>query len=293
MDNQNQSYDATQDSTYNIESIVAESSVKKQFDVHPMLQREIIPEEDIQETIISTKTEENNNGISSVEKEQTESSVQENKNTESKNWREVRAQAEEAKQYRREVESLERERDFYRQQALQKNKENIQEDYRTDTEKHLYQQMEELKQQLARNTEETEKAKKQASIAHAEQRLQQEYPDIKEVLSEDNVHRLEIEYPHLYKTVTASNDLYSVGAAAYELIVAKGIHSPKKNNIQQLVQSNNPNKNRPRSASTIAPQSGETPIHRAGNFMGNSISSEEERKALWKEMVDCMPNKQF
>jgi hypothetical protein len=85
-----------------------------------------------------------------------------------------------------------------------------------------------------------------------------------------------------------------VGSTAYELIIAKGIAARKSNmNSMQNAQNSNQNRNKPRSASTVAPQAGETPIQRAGNFMGNSISSEDERKALWAEMIGASKNRAF
>jgi hypothetical protein len=276
----------------------------KKFSVHPFLSSEFTPtnqvtsSEDVIEqqtsTAKSSDTEEpslESHQEHNVE-QQLEEEVPNNKEQESKDWYQIRAKSEEAKQAKREAEALARERDFYREQALKSQRQpEVQEDYRTDTEKHLYQQMEELRNQIARTSQETEKAKRQAAIAYAEQRLIQDYPDIKQVVSEENIHKLEIEYPHLYRAVISSNDVYEVGSAAYELICAKGIAQPKKNTLQKIAQTSNPNKDRPRSASTISPQSGPTPLHKAGTSMGNSISSDEEKKALWQEMVNCSRSK--
>ena len=90
----------------------------------------------------------------------------------------------------------------------------------------------------------------------------------------------------LYNSVVASNDIYTVGAAAHEMIIAKGIYKKPSNALNQIVQSSNiaRNQSKPKSASTISPQGGDTPITKASNFMGNSISSDEEKKAIWAEM---------
>lgn len=267
----------------------------KSFDIHPSLQMEL----DAAEVVEEHPQESNGN----AGEEDTVISLQDNPRPQqqevqpepNRNWRDLRAQADEAKQAKREAEALARERDFYREQAMKQQKahESV-DDYRTDTEKQLSNQMEELRQQIARQQQDTQKAQQQAAIARAEQRLLQDYPDIRDVVNDDNIERLKNEHPNLYNSVIASNDVYSVGSTAYELIIAKGIYARKSNmNSTQNAQNSNINRNKPRSASTIAPQSGETPIQRAGSLMGNSMSSEDEKKALWAEMVGASKHRSF
>jgi hypothetical protein len=261
-------------------SQVGISQEQKKYDIHPSLQTELEPEEQpqpIEQTI------------------QTEPSVAveepvEPQDPKERNWRELRAQAERSKQIEREYkqrdEAHAREIEFYRQQALNKQQEPD-DDYRTESEKKLERQMEELRQQVAKNQEETNNANRRAAVSQGENRLLQDYPDIREIVSDENIKRLEYEYPHLYNSVIASSDVYAVGSTAYELILAKGIAQRKATKIQQQ----SPNRNMPRSASTVAPQAGETPIQRAGNFMGNTIASEDERKALYQEMISSSRNR--
>lgn len=267
---------------------------QKQFDVHPSLQMELDAPEPVEESVEIAQTAPIQQEVQETVQEQPEP-VQEA--PKERDWRAVRAQADEARRLKHEAEAIARERDFYRQQAerAQKVQQPIEEDYRTDTERQLAQEMAELKSQVAKQREEALKAQQQAVIARAEQRLYADYPDIKEVVSNENIDRLEIEYPHLYNSVIASNDVYNVGSAAYELIKAKGIYKPKANTLNQLAQSSNVARNqaKPRSVSTVAPQTGETPIQAANNFMGNSISSDAERKALYAEMVASSRNRAF
>ena len=268
---------------------------QKQYETHPSLIAEVEAEPQVAQ---EAQPEQEQTDPTVPEPVQSIDIVEEKRhNDKETNLRELRAQAQRTKQIEREAkereDALARERDFYREQAMRTQKQQeADEDYRTETEKQLSRQMEELKQQMARQAQETEKAKRQAAVTQAEHRLLQDYPDMREVVTNENIQRLETEYPALYNSVIASNDVYSVGAAAYELIVGKGI-AQKKTPLSHLAQSSNPNRNKPRSVSTIAPQTGETPIQRAGNFMGNSISSEEERKALYAEMINASRNRAF
>lgn len=270
----------------------------KKYEVHPSLQVELEAQEESvspepDQAIINTAQQAPQNPP--VEQSQEKAP----ETTKDRNWRELRAQTERAKQIEREAQEIARERDFYREQAMRNQKtQEVDEDYRTETEKKLSKEMEELRALVARQSQETENAKRQSATARAEQRLAQDYPDIREIVTDENIQRLETEFPELYNSVIASSNIYSVGAAAYEMIIAKGIaqrvQKSNMNSYENVQKSNtNPNRNRPKSASTVSPQAGETPIQRAGNFMGNSISSEEERKALYAEMIASSRNKAF
>lgn len=263
------------------------SQEKKQFDVHPSLQMELEAQEEQKEEAKPEIEAVTDNQEAIVDKPEIV------ENPKDRDWRAVRAQAEEAKHIRREKEALERERDFYREQAAQRTQQQPQQDdYRTDTEKQLQHQMEELRQQVLRQEKETSQTKQQLAVAKAEQRLTDDFPDIKSVVSDENVERLKTEYPHLYNAVVSSSDVYTVGSSAYEMIIAKGIYKKQVSPLNQLTQTNIArNQAKPRSTSTIAPHAGESPIKQAASFMGNSISSEEERKALYAEMLHSSRNR--
>jgi len=264
---------------------------QKNYDIHPSLQTEVEVEMQPDQNLVQKESEDS---IQEASHEPIIEKAQQVNEPKDRQWRAIRQQVEEAKQMKLEAEALARERDFYREQALKQQKTmEAEEDYRSDSEKQLHREMQELKEQIARQAKDTEAAKRQASVASAEARLIQDYPDIKEVVTNENIQQLEQNYPHLYNSVISSSDVYSVGAAAYELIIAKGIAQRSSKNTASYAQQSNPNRNKPRSASTVAPQAGETPIQRAGNFMGNAISSEDERKALYHEMINSARNKVF
>jgi len=264
-----------------LQETVIEGRGQAKFNVHPSLQSDM-DDEDV-ETIVDATEQEVQEAEAQGVLEQAPV-VQED--AKQRQWREVRAQADSAKHLAREKEALERERDFYRQQAMNQQSIKEQDDqYLTDSEKLLRQQMEELRQQVTRQGKETEEAKRQAAVSRGEQRLTQDYPDIRQVVSDENIDRLKEEFPHLYRSAIASTDVYEVGSAAYEFIIAKGIYKKPRNPLNQIVSSTYKNVSKPRSASTVSPQSGESPIKQANSYMGNSISSEDERKAIYAEML--------
>jgi hypothetical protein len=267
------------------EQQVFEAAPQPRYQVHPSLQADL--EETVEEVPDEVET-------APVEQQVVEQApVQED--PKERDWRQVRAKAEEARQLAREKEALERERDFYRQQAMNpqpKAQQQQEDEYLTDSERNLKSQIEELRQQQAKLARETEEAKRQTAVSRAEARLSQDFPDIKTVVSEENVERLKEQYPHLYNAAVASNDVYSVGAAAYEFIMAKGIYKKSKptNPINQIV--NNANASRPRSASIANPQAGESPIKQANAFMSQGrANTDEENKALFAEMLASSRNK--
>jgi len=208
-------------------------------------------------------------------------------------WKEVKKKADMAKHLEREKEQLEREVAFYKEQATkQQTRQHTEDDeYLTDSERKMNQRLADIEARALRAEQDARAAQQQAAVSRAQQRLQQDFPDMSEVLSDDNIQRLKDEYPHLYNAAISSPDVYNVGATAYELIIAKGIAKKQPTAMNPIAQARNNNK--PRSASTVRPQSGATPIQQASNFMGNSISSEEERKALYAEMVNSSRNKVF
>lgn len=198
-------------------------------------------------------------------------------------WRELKASAEQAK---REKEQLAREIEIYKDLVAQQKAQehNHEDDYDTVSERKINERLKAVEARAAQAEKEAQEARRQAAVSRGEQRLLEDYPDIREVVSDANIKRLQDEYPHLYNSVISSNDVYTVGAAAHEMIVAKGIY--RKPAMQANNSIVNRNLAKPKSASSIAPTSGETPISRAQNFMGASISSEDERRAIWKEMQE-------
>ena len=262
----------------------------KRYDVHPSLiiEQESEPEQQPVEQQVQAAPEPEPEQVVEPVKAAPQETPQD------RDWRAVRARADEAKQLAREKEALERERDFYRQQAMTSKPSQPQEDdYRTETEKRLAQEMEQLRQQVAQQGKETAEAKRKAAVWKAEADLARDYPDFNDVVSRENVERFEREYPHLFNAAVATPDVYATGSTAYELIIAKGIYKKPVNTLKQMAQSDviSRNLSKPRSSSSISPQAGESPIKQANVYQSNSISTDDERKAIYAEMVAASRNK--
>jgi len=253
---------------------------KKEHDIHPSLQAEIqaqpiepMVEKQTPEAVEmvenpTTVEEPTVDGVSTVQASPAKE----------RQWKELKAKALQAERLAEEREQLSRELEYYKsQQHKQVSQDEDADDYATNR------KFKELEQRQRELEERTRKAEQQSAISRAERQLVEDYPDIREVVSDENIKRLEEEYPHLYKSVIASSDVYTVGAAAHEMIMAKGIY---KKTILPSNNANNAKRNaaKPASASQVAANSGTTPIARANSYMGNSISSEDERKAIWAEM---------
>lgn len=246
---------------------------KKLHDVHPSLRAELEPEEEVVEKQASNEEEvvENPTEEPTVD---TLSTAQVQETSKDKNWRALREEAARSKE-------LERELQFYRNQPPPKASDD--EDLDEYTTKKELRALEQRQRELESRAQKAEQA---AAVSRAERRLIEDYPDIRDVVSDANIQRLQDEHPHLYNSVIASSDVYTVGAAAHEMIIAKGIYKKSADTLKSIAASNSSvrNKAKPASASQVAANSGTTPIARANSYMGNSISSEDERKAIWAEM---------
>lgn len=118
-----------------------------------------------------------------------------------------------------------------------------------------------------------------------EAQLRAEYPDIKTVLSDENIALLKDQYPHLAKTLGESNDLYSKAVSAYTMIRKLGIHSdPSPFDSDRATAMKNASK--PRSVASVSAQQGDTPLSRANAF-ANGLTP-DLKKQLHQEMLDAI-----
>ena len=118
-----------------------------------------------------------------------------------------------------------------------------------------------------------------------EAQLRAEYPDIKTVLSDENIALLKDQYPHLAKTLGESNDLYSKAVSAYTMIRKLGIHSdPSPFDSDRATAMKNAAK--PRSVASVSAQQGDTPLSRANAF-ANGLTP-DLKKQLHQEMLDAI-----
>jgi hypothetical protein len=119
-------------------------------------------------------------------------------------------------------------------------------------------------------------------------RLKNQFNDFDSVVSRENLEKLSIKKPELYRSIISNPDLYDKGHAAYEMIKNSGILNNQYEDIDRRVEEN---KLKPRSASNAAPQSGDTPLARAGDY-DRRILTEERKAFLRKQSEEAARNYQ-
>lgn len=134
--------------------------------------------------------------------------------------------------------------------------------------KKVYSELNSLKDQIQRER-----------LASIPERLKTKYQDFDQVVSVKNIERLKNEEPELYSTLTAGNDLYTKGVAAYKAVMALGYANPQleaqKNQVQQ-------NHKRPMSAHSVK---GQGALSEQNIFAGGLTP--ELKKRLQTEMSEA------
>lgn len=119
-----------------------------------------------------------------------------------------------------------------------------------------------------------------------EHKIKAQYPDFYEVVSSENVQRLQDEYPEILATLRSSKDLYAQGVSAYTMIKKLGIVPDDGMASLNRIKVNTV---KPRTAASISTQRGETPLAKANPFAEGLTP--ELKAALLKEMNDSVRNK--
>ena len=147
--------------------------------------------------------------------------------------------------------------------------------------KHLKKYVRGLKQELRNTKKQFEEYNQQNALTQAEMRLKSQFNDFDTVVSQENLKKLEMQKPALFRTILANQDVYDKGYAAYELIKHSGIITDQYNELDRRVEDN---KSKPRSAANASPQSGDTPLTRVGDYDRRILS--EERKDQLRRQVE-------
>lgn len=129
---------------------------------------------------------------------------------------------------------------------------------------------------------ELKKSQQQSSQMTVETRLKMQYPDIEQVLSQENISRLRDEEPELAYTISMNPDLYSQSVTAYKQIKKLGIHKDTSYDAEKEIIKKNVAK--PKPVISLNPQQGESPLSRANAFAQGLTP--ELKKQLAKEMAD-------
>jgi len=154
--------------------------------------------------------------------------------------------------------------------------------------KHLKKYVKNLKQELKNTKRQFEEYNQQNALTQAEMRLKSQFSDFETVVSKENLERLQQQKPVLYRTILANSDIYDKGYVAYELIKNSGILTDQYQELDRKVEEN---KFKPRSAANAAPQSGDTPLTRVGDY-DRRILSEDRKNQLRKQVEEAKRYKQ-
>lgn len=114
-----------------------------------------------------------------------------------------------------------------------------------------------------KTTEEQFKQESQRNaVVNAERALMSEFKDFKEIVTRDNLERLQYEKPSVYRSIMANPDIYDQGYTAYEALKNFKKADPYEDYDRRIEE----NRQRPRSAASAAPQVGESPLTRAKDY---------------------------
>lgn len=135
--------------------------------------------------------------------------------------------------------------------------------------KKVYSELKNLKNQI-----------QQERLASIPERLKTKFEDFEQVVSVENIEKLKKEEPELYSTLTAGNDLYAKGVAAYKAVKALGYSNKELETQKQQVQQNH---NKPMSAHSIR---GQGALSEQNVFAGGLTP--ELKKRLQQEMSEAV-----
>jgi hypothetical protein len=118
-----------------------------------------------------------------------------------------------------------------------------------------------------------------------EAQLRADFPDMKTVLSPENIAAFREQHPDLAKTIGSSTDLYSKAVSAYTMVKKLGIYTePSPFDSDRATAMKNSAK--PRSVASVSAQQGDTPLSHANAFATKGSLTPEMQKQLYKEMQD-------
>jgi DNA repair exonuclease SbcCD ATPase subunit len=124
---------------------------------------------------------------------------------------------------------------------------------------------------------------KQTQAATVENRIKVEYPDFDRVVSAENVEILKDRAPRLAQSIGDDKNEYNQAVAAYEAIMELGI-AQKAPTVNRNVENIKKNMNKPRPASSVSPQNGDSPLTAANSF-ANGLT-DEMKQEIYKRMVN-------
>lgn len=138
--------------------------------------------------------------------------------------------------------------------------------------RHVYAKTKALEQQLKNMQEEA--------------RIRAKYPDLDQVVTDENIYLLRTKEPEIAQSLNMAPDSWDKLAAVYTMIKKTGIHKTHAYDSQKIQAATNASKPKPLAA--ISPQTADTPLSRANAFAQDYKMSKESAANTWREMQAAM-----
>lgn len=131
-----------------------------------------------------------------------------------------------------------------------------------------------------KNTEQT------TNLQSIDARLKAKYPDMDNIVSQENLELLKSVYPEIAESIKATPDLYNKAVTAYTVIKKLGI--AMEDNFVEDKQKAQKNAIKPRPMASISPQQGDSPLSKANAF-ANGLT-DDLKTQLRREMEEARRN---
>lgn len=143
--------------------------------------------------------------------------------------------------------------------------------------KYVRQQVENLEQKM-------NQYQNMSTAAAAEARLKARYNDFDTVVTKDNIDKLREKHPEIAASISSSQDIYTQGAAAYDVIKRYGIYQDETYKADK--EKVHENASKPQSMNASSGQRGDSPLDKANAF-SEGLTPELKDK-LYKEMIESI-----
>lgn len=134
-----------------------------------------------------------------------------------------------------------------------------------------------LVQELKKVKKELRSYHSQTSETAVEAKIKSNFPDFTDVVSQQNVARLNSEFPEIAQTLRDTPDIYNKAAAAYSIMKRFGIYKDTSYDEDKMKAVKNAQK--PRPVASVSPQQGDSPLSKANAF-ANGLNKELQKKLL-------------
>jgi len=199
-------------------------------------------------------------------------------------------QARNFKELKKQKEKAERERDEYAKllsdmQSRSDEPEDVS-NFSDDTlieGKHLNKYDKKYDKKFTKLQNELKQTQQLAAQAAMKYHLRTEYPDFDKVVTQENIEKLQMQYPELAQAVNSSNDIYVAGKSAYSLIKKFDLYT--EDNYESDRYKVKENNLKPRPVTSITSQQGASPLAKANAF-ANGLTKELQKQLL-EEMAQA------